>query len=92
MKDDAPKPPGSPDQGATGEEKTRHGPDEPRHTVTYSRRRFVVMLGGFNDLVGPLVGVVAAALFAGDPLYLIWGPRVSTERVNSRLESISAPN
>jgi hypothetical protein len=53
---------------------------------------FVAMLLGFNDLVGPLVGVVAAALFAGDPLYLIWGPRVSTERVNSRLESISAPN
>lgn len=53
---------------------------------------FVAMLGGFNDLIGPLVGVVAAALFASDPLYLIWGPRVSTERVNSRLESISGPN
>jgi|GEM_PF-3136073 len=52
----------------------------------------VAMLCGVSDLVGPLGGVVAAALVAGDPLYLIWGPRVSTERVNSRLESMSAPN
>ena len=53
---------------------------------------FVAMLCGFNDLIGPLVGVVAAALFAGDPLYLIWGPRGSTERIDSRLKSIAAGN
>jgi DMSO/TMAO reductase YedYZ molybdopterin-dependent catalytic subunit len=44
--DEERKPSGSQDQGPTGEEKAAHGPDERQHTVTYSRRRFIVMLGG----------------------------------------------
>ena len=39
-------PSNGPEMRPNGEETTESGPDEPRHTVRYSRRRFVVMLGG----------------------------------------------
>jgi hypothetical protein len=53
---------------------------------------FVGMLIGVNGLIGPAGGAVAAVFFAGDPLHIIWAPRVSTKQINAGLASVSAPN
>jgi hypothetical protein len=49
----------------------------------------IAALTSVSPLFGPVLGAAIAALVAGDPMHKIWGPRVSTERINSRLESIS---
>lgn len=33
---------------------------------------------GISDLAGPVLGLVAAVLFAGDPLGRIWNPRAAS--------------
>lgn len=33
---------------------------------------YLALLLGASDLIGPLLGVVLAAFFAGDPLRVIW--------------------
>jgi hypothetical protein len=35
---------------------------------------------GISDLAGPFLGLVAAVLFAGDPLGRIWNPRAAAAR------------
>jgi hypothetical protein len=45
---------------------------------------------GLTPLFGPVVGTILAAFIAGDPMHRIWTRRVSTERINRRLEAISS--
>jgi len=40
--------------------------------------------------LGPILGTVAAALIAGDPMHRIWKPRASSERIESRLAAIAS--
>lgn len=35
----------------------------------------IAWVAGVSDVAGPVVGLVAAVLFAGDPLKRIWYPR-----------------
>ena len=49
---------------------------------------FIASVGDLTPLWGPVLGATLAAMFAGDPMHRIWTPRVSTDRINSRLEAI----
>ena len=77
MADDEDRPPGPADQRQAGEEKPARDPDEPRHTVTYSRRRFLFMLGG-AAVVGTgfyeLLRQFEPQLFSAFPVTSIDGP------------------
>lgn len=53
---------------------------------------FAAMIYGFDGIVGPLAGTVAAAFFAGDPLHMIWHSRLTTKPATARLASVNAPN
>lgn len=33
---------------------------------------WLALLAGISDLIGPILGISAAVLFAGDPLGIIW--------------------
>jgi hypothetical protein len=45
---------------------------------------------GVSVALGPILGTAAAALIAGDPMHRIWTPRVSSERIESRLAAIAS--
>ena len=45
---------------------------------------------GVSEALGPVLGTAAAALIAGDPRHRIWTPRVSSERIENRLASITS--
>jgi hypothetical protein len=50
---------------------------------------FVVFVMGVTPLVGPALGLLAAALVAGDPFGIFWAKRAPTatrERVRRRLD------
>jgi hypothetical protein len=51
---------------------------------------FIATVGDLTPLFGPVLGAVLAAVVAGDPMHWIWTPRVSYDRIRSRLESIHA--
>jgi DMSO/TMAO reductase YedYZ molybdopterin-dependent catalytic subunit len=78
--DDEDRPPRPADQKQAGEEGSAPDSDEPRHTVTYSRRRFVVMLGG--------AAVAATGLF--ELARQLGGP-VETGRGGQRLQFSGFP-
>ena len=45
----------------------------------------IAHFAGVSELIGPVIGAAAAALFAGDPRGLIWKPQVDTKAVLGRL-------
>jgi hypothetical protein len=49
---------------------------------------FIAIVGDLTPLFGPVLGAALASVFAADPMHRIWTPRVSNERIKSRLESI----
>jgi len=51
---------------------------------------FIAAAGGLPFLFGPVVGTVLAAVVAGDPLHRIWTRQLSTDRIDSRPESLNA--
>jgi len=51
---------------------------------------FIAVMTGLSDLLGPLVGMIGAALFAGDPFGRIWKP--STEASASTSPAVGAPS
>ncbi len=48
----------------------------------------VAVLTGSTPFLGPVIATAVSAFVAGDPMHRIWRPRVSTERINSRLASL----
>ncbi len=51
---------------------------------------FIASVGDLTPLWGPVLGATLAAFIAGDPMHRIWTPRVSTKRINARLQSLHA--
>ncbi len=49
---------------------------------------FIATFGDVTPLWGPVVGATLASIFAGDPMHRIWTPRVSTDRINARLQTL----
>lgn len=49
---------------------------------------FIASVAGLTPLFGPVLGAALAMFVAGDPMHRIWTPRVSSERINNRLEAI----
>lgn len=37
---------------------------------------YITLFFGVPDLIGPILGIACAAIFAGDPLGIIWAARV----------------
>lgn len=50
----------------------------------------IASVGGLTPFWGPVLGATLAGILAGDPMHRIWKPRVSSDRINNRLESIRA--
>ena len=51
---------------------------------------FIAAFADLTPLFGPLLGAALASVIAGDPMHQIWTPRVSTERIQGRLESVAS--
>ncbi len=55
---------------------------------------FIAYMLGVSDILGPILGITAAALFAGDPFDVIWKPsaqmREARERSQVRLRQLIA--
>lgn len=49
---------------------------------------FIALLIGVSDLLGPILGTAAAAVFAGDPLGVIWTRRATDA---TRTPALGAP-
>jgi hypothetical protein len=53
---------------------------------------FVAFLLGAPDVLGPIVGAVLAAVFAGDPFGRIWTPReAAVDASSTGVEPVATP-
>jgi hypothetical protein len=49
---------------------------------------FVAYMLNVPDLLGPALGITSGVIVGIDPRHRIWTPRVSTDRINSRLKTL----
>jgi hypothetical protein len=53
---------------------------------------FVAWMLGVSDLLGPILGIAAAVLIAGDPFQVIWQPAADMAKARRRtLERLPSP-
>jgi hypothetical protein len=53
---------------------------------------FIALLLGVSEILGPILGITAAVLFAGDPLGVIWTERATAavdESMPERIEELA---
>jgi len=58
--------------------------------VIWAAWNAITLVTGWSVFLGPVIAAAVSAVIAGDPMHRIWAPRVSTDRIKSRLESIHA--
>jgi len=52
---------------------------------------YISLLLGVPQLIGPLLGIAAAAVFAGDPMGFIWSTRQPLEAAPDAVNEIDDP-